>query len=124
MTSRPARKPQRKAAKRKSSKLAAKPKRGVKVSKLQWQDVLLEISYERDWMGREDGLAHLEIQVLSPKGASIPLTETSYRSHITARHYIEDDGGPVAYVRAWLDAEAAKPAWKKRELASRQLSLF
>jgi hypothetical protein len=124
MTSRPTRKPQRKAAKRKQSKPAAKPKRGIEKAKVQWGDVLLEISYERNWMGMKDGIAHLEIRVLGPKGAIIPLTDTGYRSHFISSLYVEAAGGAVPYVRAWLDTEATKPAWKKRELASRQLSLF
>ena len=119
------RKPQRKPAKRKSIKLATNPRKcGVEKQKLQWGDVSLEISYERNWMGMKDGVAHLEIRVLGPKGAIIPLTDTGYRSHFISSIYVDSAGGAVPYVRAWLEFEAAKPGWKRRELASRQLSLF
>lgn len=125
MTSRSSRKQQRKPAKRKSIKLAAKPrKRGAKREKLQWGDVSLEISYEPGWMGIKDGIAHLEIRVLSPKGAIIPITDTGYRSHFISSVYVDSAGGPVPYVRAWLDSAATASGWRKREIASRQLSLF
>ncbi len=125
MTSRSSRTRQRKPAKRNSIKPTAKPKkRGAEKRKLLWGDVSLEVSYERNWMGVKDGIAHLEIRVLSPKGAIIPLTDTGYRSHFLSSVYVDSAGGPVPYVRAWLEAAAAKPAWKKLELASRQLSLF
>ena len=125
MTPRSSRKQQRKPAKRTPIKPAAKPKkRGAEKRKLQWGDVSLEVSYERNWMGVKDGIAHLEIRVLGPKGAIIPVTDTGYRSHFLSSVYVESAGGPVPYVRAWLDAEAATTSWKKREMASRQLSLF
>ncbi len=125
MTSRSSRKPLRKAAKRNSVKPAAKPrKRGVTKGKLLWTDVSLEISYERNWMGMKDGIAHIEIRVLSPKGAVIPLTDTGYRSHVISDVYVDSAGGPVAYDRAWLAPEAATASWKKRDFASGQLSLF
>ncbi len=125
MTSRSSRKQPRKSAKHKSAKPVAKPKkRGVKKGKLQWHDVSLEIAYERNWMGMKDGVAHLEIRVLGPKGAIIPLTGTGYRSHFLSSVYVDSAGGLEPYVRAWLNAEAASSAWKKRNFASRQLSLF
>jgi hypothetical protein len=125
MTSRSPRKHQRKPAKRTPVKPAAKPKkRGVEKQKLQWGDVLLEVSYERDYMGMKDSIAHLEVRVLSPKGAIIPITDTGYRSQFISSMYVENAGGAVPYVRAWLETQAATSAWKKREIASRQLSLF
>jgi hypothetical protein len=128
MTSLTARKRSRKTAKRKPTnrkptKPVAMAKRGIKKEKLQWRDVLLEISYEHDYMGSAP-IAHLQIQVLSPKGAIIPVTETGYRSHFISNVYVEGAGGPVAYVREWLDSEAATPAWQRKEQASLQLSLL
>jgi hypothetical protein len=38
--------------------------------------------------------------------------------------YIENAGGPVAYVREWLDRLAQSAGWKKQEEAARQLCLF
>lgn len=112
----------RKPASRKPVKPVAKAKRGITKQKLQWRDVMLEVSYEREAIG--DLVAHLQIHVLSPEGAAIPVTETGYRSHFISSVYVEGAGGPVAYVREWLDAEANTSAWKKKEEAARQLSLF
>lgn len=54
----------------------------------------------------------------------LPVTETGYRSHFTSREAVEAEGGPVAYARKWLDCEAMSDAWKAREAAARQMSLF
>ena len=115
----------RKVVKCKSVRPAARPKkRGVIKEKLQWRDVTLDVSYERNWMGKIDTIAHLEIRVLKPQGAIIPLTDTGYRSHFISSVYVDDAGGAAKYVRAWLDAEAATPVWRRKEDAARQLSLF
>ncbi|MBS0473096.1 MAG: hypothetical protein JSR60_18645 [Proteobacteria bacterium] len=53
------------------------------------------------------GLTHLSIHVLEPSTLKLPITETGYRSHFLSE--AEELGGPLAYVRAWLDAEAAAP---------------
>lgn len=125
MTSLSVRKRPRKAAKRKSTKPIAKPKkRGVVEKTLQWRDVSLAVTYKRNWMGMKDTIAHLEIRVVKPIRAVIPVTDTGYRSHFISSVYVEAAGGPLEYVRAWLDTEAASPAWKRRDLASRQLTLF
>ncbi|MEJ0027706.1 MAG: hypothetical protein WDN01_16905 [Rhizomicrobium sp.] len=125
MTSSSARKRRCKPAKRKPSKpVARRKKRAIREQTLQWRDVTLAVSYERDWMGMKDTIAHLQIRVLGPKGAVIPLTDTGYRSHFISSVYVDEAGGPLAYVRRWLESEAATPAWKRREQASRQLSLF
>jgi hypothetical protein len=52
------------------------------------------------------------------------MTETGYRSHFTSRAEIESHGGPIAFVRQWLDSEAATPAWRAQQAAARQMSLF
>jgi hypothetical protein len=52
------------------------------------------------------------------------MTETGYRSHFCGTPLIDDEGGPVAFVRAWLDHAADTPEWKAKEAAARQFSLF
>ena len=70
-------------------------------------------------------IAHLEIRAISPERAPLPITETGYRSHFHQPGTVEGLGGDVvAQVVAWLDEEANSPAWRKREEAVRQLSLF
>ena len=99
------------------------------VERLDWRGVTVTVSYEPDWLGMskrspEAATAHLEVHKVSPDWALLPITETGYRSHFLPRGTVESAGGPVAYVRAWLDEAAKSPDWKLREQQSRQFSLF
>ena len=90
---------------------------------LEWQGIALLVSCQRKYLGTE-GMTHLSIQVLGTKHHRLPITETGYRSHFESEAEIAKRGGPLAYVRAWLDAEAATPEWQVQEVKHRQLSLF
>ncbi|MCF8710247.1 hypothetical protein [Rhizorhapis sp. SPR117] len=91
-----------------------------------WRGVTIEIRYEERWLGTEGpfSTAHLELHVLSPDKAPLPVTDTGYRSHFIAASVIAEAGGPVAFVQAWLDHEAETKAWKEKEAAARQMTLF
>ena len=93
-----------------------------------WDGITISISYEPRWLSLADdyGLdtAHLEIEAISPERASLPITETGYRSHFTTASTVAAMGGPVALVRTWLDEEAATSAWQQQAAAARQLTLF
>lgn len=93
---------------------------------LVWEGVTLSITYEPSWLAiSEDyGPAHLAVHVVAPERAPLPITETGYRSHFLARGLVEEAGGPVAYVRAWLDEAAQEPEWKQAQARRAQLSLF
>jgi len=99
----------------------AKPKRRITKHKLIWQGVALAVSYEPESFASH---AHLELRVLAPEGVPIPVTETGYRSHFLPRGYVEQAGGPVAYVRSWLEREAPSPAYRYALARWRQLELF
>jgi len=89
-------------------------------SQIDWRGVTIRIVFwTRRWNSDFD---HLEITAMND--APIPITETGYRSHFVPDGNVEAHGGPEAYVLAWLDHEADSAAWKKREEASRQMSLF
>jgi hypothetical protein len=62
--------------------------------------------------------------VLAPSTSKLPITETGYRSHFLSEVEVETLGGPLDYVRAWLDAEAAMPEWREQQQAARQMALF
>lgn len=103
--------------------------RSITTCTITWQEITIEVSYEADWLGMhalnpEWGHAHLQLQSLEPERAELPVTETGYRSHFPARGTVEAAGGPAAFALSWLDTEARNPAWREREAASRQLSLF
>lgn len=88
---------------------------------IDWQGITLSVRYTAQKFGRD--VHHLEIHVLEPKGAKLPITETGYKSHFFSDH-VEDYGGPVAYVRAWLDEAAGEPDWMRHVEHERQFKLF
>ena len=89
----------------------------------EWRGIGLTINWVEAYFSIGDGaVAHLEI--IADGRAMLPVTETGYKSHFIDREAVEAEGGPVAYALAWLNFEAAKPAWKASEAAARQFSLF
>ena len=68
--------------------------------------------FQIDWRGQEITIrwcpqwvagvtAHLEI-VTSDRSPH-PISETGYRSHFCPRALVDDAGGPVGFVTAWLE---------------------
>lgn len=102
--------------------------RSIEVHALHWRGVDIEITFERDWLSiaREHDLAasHLTVTAVHPKRAPLPITETGYRSHFLHFEEIDQAGGSVAYVEAWLNHMAQSREWLDYEQVSRQLSLF
>lgn len=88
---------------------------------IDWQGISLSVEFTPDWGMMS--VHHLEIRVIEPEGAVIPITETGYRSHFFAEP-LETTEDVVTYVRDWLDSAALAPDWKRRVQAARQLSLF
>ena len=90
--------------------------------RLTWQGIEIEATYTPLKWGV---IAHLEIHCIAPERARLPITETGYRSHFHQPGSMEGLGGDVvAQVTAWLDEEAAKPAWRAYVEAGRQGELF
>lgn len=100
--------------------------RSLETHTIIWRGIIVEVSYEAQWLGSDGPFssAHLQLNVIEPEGAILPVTETGYRSHFTDRAIIEEAGGPVAFVKAWLDCEANSQDWKNKEAAARQMTLF
>jgi hypothetical protein len=87
-----------------------------------WQGIEIEATYSPL---KFKVAAHLEIRSIRPERAKLPITDTGYRSHFHPPGMIEAQGGHVvAQVIAWLDEEAAKPAWRAYMDASKQGELF
>lgn len=97
--------------------------RDIVAEKFVWRDITIRVACERPWLGHGD-TAHLVIEAISPKKTVIPITETGYRSHFLSIEELDAAGGPVAFVRAWLDMEAKSRRWRELDAASRQFSLF
>ena len=88
---------------------------------LDWQGLSLSLEFERDWLG-DVGMSH--ISVYSPNNQPLPITDTGYRSIFVSTVILDEWGGPLPYVLAMLDAEAASPAWIAAKAKRRQLTLF
>jgi hypothetical protein len=104
-------------------------KRKTKSFKLVWQETTIKITFEADWNGTVErdpdcGVCHIVVQVMQPDWHILPITDTGYRSHFTHPSDVEDAGGPVAFVRAWLDEAAKDGKWLRKMEAKRQLDLF
>jgi hypothetical protein len=96
---------------------------------LDWNGIRIAVRYCDDWLDFYEPLyghrlAHLEIESVAPQSEPLPATETGYRSHFTRPDVIEAAGGPVQFVRDWLDEAANDPAWIASVAARKQLSLF
>ena len=102
--------------------------RNIATYQIVWRGIAIEIEYEAHWLGADKigGLqvAHLQVWSVEPERAALPITETGYRSHFVDRGAVANAGGPVEYVRLWLEADARSKTWQSRELAQRQLTLF
>ena len=78
----------------------------------EWKGQALTIRWHPDYS--PGVMAHLEI--LTEDRKPHPISETGYKSHFIQKQEVEDMGGPVAYVTAWLEElDDGKPV---------QLSLF
>ena len=97
-------------------------------STIDWQGITLSVTYEPNYLGGDgsspSSLAHLQVLATAPDRAPLPMTETGYRSHFLHPSFVNEAGGPVAYVITWLDAEAQSPEWRERAQQARQLSFF
>ncbi len=109
-----------------SQEIEEKP-RNIVNQTLLWHGVTIRVGYEADWLGLGDGFeshAHLDLQVMEPKGAPLPVTDTGYRSEFLGSGEVEEAGGVVAYVTAWLDEMAGTKSWRIARARWEQRDLF
>lgn len=90
-----------------------------------WKGIDIVINYKPktfDAYERNYGtpLSHIEIECKRP----LPITETGNKSHYIANKVLLEYGGPLEFVKTWLEQEAQKPEWKAYEARTRQLTLF
>lgn len=109
-----------------ATKTAARKKAARKVAttirKLVWRDITCRVRHTPDYLSK--GWSHIEIIVVSPKGAPIPITATGYRSHFLDEDLLAKAGGPVRFFHDWIEREARTKTWAKAEFKWRQLELF
>ncbi len=94
-----------------------------------WNGISVLVSFEPDWLGlaaagMDEPYAHLELQVLSPKGAPLPVSDTGYWSEFLSIGEAEEEGGAVALAVSLLDEFANTQTWRVRWAKWEQGDLF
>jgi hypothetical protein len=84
--------------------------------------IAAKITHARDYLS--SGTDHIKVESLAPRKAPLPITETGYRSHFVPALELVNAGGPVTFVSAWLEREAAGKAWRVKAAAAAQADLF
>lgn len=105
-----------------TSKRGKQQKACTTTRKLVWRDVTCRVRHTPNYIST--GWTHIEIIVVSPKGAPLPIAATGYKSHFLDEDDLKRAGGPVAFFQAWIEEEAKSKAWAKIEFRWRQLELF
>lgn len=105
----------------------AKTKETCQSHTLKWAGISIDVLYSLNWLQSYCvtygyPLAHLEIR--SANREPLPITETGYLSHFDRGDNIDAEGGPIAYVLAWLDHAAQSQEWKASVQKRQQLTLF
>lgn len=90
-----------------------------------WNDLSLIITWSPNWLDREEAdyiFAHLEVRTEDRQ--PMPISKTGYRSHFIDHESVEHLGGPVAYVKTWLDHQSRARQWQTHQTNTNQISLF
>ena len=83
-------------------------KRTTETHRMDWNGMLLEITYEPKWMPARivgEEIAHLQVRSIYPTDAPLPIARQGYYSNALPASIIAAAGGPVAYVDVMLAAE-------------------
>ena len=106
------------------------PRRTILTETVVWEGITILVSFEPDWLGLgaaaldDDACAHLELQVLEPKGAPLPLTDTGYWSDFLSLSEAQEAGGPAAVAVELLEEFAQTQTWRVRRARWEQRDLF
>lgn len=110
------------AARKAAARTKKHPVKAATTHKLVWRDVACRVRHTPNYLSK--GWSHIEIVVLKPKGAPLPITETGFRSHFLGYDELQRAGGPVRFFLDWIEREAASKQWSKAEFKWRQGDLF
>ena len=101
------------ASKKTATKKTVAKKNVPRVAKLVWRDITCRVRHTPNYISK--GWSHIEIIVLTPKGAPIPITATGYRSHFLDQELLVEAGGPVTFFLDWIERESRTRQWAKAE---------
>ncbi|MBA3834169.1 MAG: hypothetical protein H0X34_20215 [Chthoniobacterales bacterium] len=83
-------------------------KKNTEHHQLNWNGLLLEITYEPSWLPAfitGEDMAQIQVRSLYPAYAPFPIAPTGFYQHALAASIIDAAGGPVAYIDVMLAAE-------------------
>lgn len=92
-----------------------------------WRGIGLEVRHCPCWFSMpEEGFVTQHLEIRTEDKRKLPITATGYRSHFMngAEALAAFNYDPVEFVLHWFEEAANDPAWKRREEADRQGSLF
>lgn len=103
--------------------------RSITSEMLVWEGITIRVCFEADWFGLEasgagEPWSHLELQVLEPVGAPLPVTDTGYWSEFLSPGEAEEAGGAVALATQLLQEFAHTKTWRVRWARWEQRDLF
>jgi hypothetical protein len=90
---------------------------------LNWRGITMQVIYRPRAYGGDMPYDHIEVQTDEHR-QPLPISETGYRSLFLPSGEVENSGGPVVFVKLWLDAKARSKTWKAIENERRQGRLF
>lgn len=92
----------------------------IQTEMLVWEGISILLSYEPDWLGlaaafvEPEAVAHIELQVMAPRGAPLPLSDDGYWSDFLSPGEAAEAGGPKALAFALLQEFSHTQVWRVR----------
>jgi hypothetical protein len=90
--------------------------------RITWRGVTCTVTHTRNHIN--EGWSLLDVRVIAPKGAPLPITTTGHRTRGLDEDEVVAAGGAVAFVTAWMDAESVNPGYAYAVAHWKQLDLF
>ena len=84
--------------------------RQTELYRLDWNGVLLEITYEPAWLPAHiagEDIAHLEVRSIYPTDVPLPFAKHGFFTSTILASTVAAAGGPVNYIDVMLAAEEA-----------------
>ena len=112
-----------------SEQVSTSGRRTIVCDTLVWNDITILVSFEPDWLGLgaagfEEPCAHMELQVLDPVGAPLPVSDTGYWSEFLSIGEAEEKGGACTLAVSLLEEFANSQTWRVRWARWEQRDLF
>jgi hypothetical protein len=97
-------------------------RRPVVTDTFRWRDLTLRVDHVPDVINV--GWSHLELVVLEPADAPLPLGYAQLFVHEMEEDALVAAGGPVTFLTAWLDRVGTSPAYERALFRWRQKELL